>query len=198
MNWLKTLLEAAVIKDGELDVDALMTSVNAEFPKHAVPKDTYNDLAKAKKQLDTDLSDRDKQLKILGDTEGLSQKLQYQIDKMQNDNKETKIKHEAEKKELRLNNAIKLAIHGKVHDEDLAAGLIDKEKLVIGDDGKVVGLDEQVTSLQESKSFLFKSNENNQQDQNQPGFKVGGDGQGSPPSDKPVSLGAAIAQRISK
>lgn len=155
MNWLKALLEKAVITDGVLDVDALMTSVNAEFPKHAVPKDTYNTLADTKKQLDLDISQRDKQLKDLGDTAGLSQKLKDQIDTLQNDNKEAKKKHEAEMKEVRLNSAIKLAIQGKVHDEDLAVGLINKEELVVSDEGKVVGLDEQLTGLKESKAFLF-------------------------------------------
>ena len=39
MDWLKTLLEAAKITDGKLDVDALVQSIQAEFPKHAVPKE---------------------------------------------------------------------------------------------------------------------------------------------------------------
>ena len=43
MDWLKELLEKAVIKDGKLDIEALMKSVSAEFPKHAVPKKEYND-----------------------------------------------------------------------------------------------------------------------------------------------------------
>lgn len=42
MDWLKTLLEAAKITDGKLDVDALVQSIQAEFPKHAVPKDEFN------------------------------------------------------------------------------------------------------------------------------------------------------------
>ena len=41
MDWLKALLEAAKITNGALDVDALMQSVQAEFPKHAVPKDEF-------------------------------------------------------------------------------------------------------------------------------------------------------------
>ena len=42
MEWLKKLLETAEIKDGKLDVDSLLKSINAEFPKHAVPKVDYN------------------------------------------------------------------------------------------------------------------------------------------------------------
>lgn len=42
MDWLKKLLEGATITDGKLDVDGLMKSIQAEFPKHAVPKDDFN------------------------------------------------------------------------------------------------------------------------------------------------------------
>lgn len=50
MEWLKNLIEAHT-KDGKLDTEALMTAMNTEFPKYAVPKDTYNTLAEAKNSL---------------------------------------------------------------------------------------------------------------------------------------------------
>ena len=46
MEWLKAILEKAVITDGKLDVEATMKTINAEFPKHAVPKQDYNDKVK--------------------------------------------------------------------------------------------------------------------------------------------------------
>ena len=60
-------------------------------------------------------------------------------------------------KELRLTNAIKLAVAGKVHDEDMAAALFDRSKLVLADDGKVAGLEDQLKAIKESKGFLFKT-----------------------------------------
>lgn len=45
MEWLRKLLEGAKITDGKIDTEALMTSINAEFPKNAVPKDKYNDIS---------------------------------------------------------------------------------------------------------------------------------------------------------
>src|SRR5690625_3112246 len=65
MNWLKELLEKAVIEDGKLDVDSIMKDVNTEFPKHAIPKETYNHLAKEKKQLDLDIQAKDSELEEL-------------------------------------------------------------------------------------------------------------------------------------
>lgn len=46
MEWLKEILEKAEIKDGKIDVDAVMKDVSAEFPKHAVPKEDFNTKAK--------------------------------------------------------------------------------------------------------------------------------------------------------
>lgn len=43
MDWLKTILENAVITEGKLDIEATMKAINTEFPKHAVPKQDYND-----------------------------------------------------------------------------------------------------------------------------------------------------------
>ncbi len=56
---------------------------------------------------------------------------------------------------VRINNAIKLAIHGKAQDDDIVAGLIDKEKIVIAADGSIAGLEEQITTLKKEKAFLF-------------------------------------------
>lgn len=146
-----------------------------------IPKARFDEVNEAKKQLETDLSSRDSQLEELKKVAGASDELKNQIQTLQNENKEAADKHAAEMKDLTLTNAIKLALNGKVHDEDLAAGLIDKEKLVIDGD-KIVGLDEQVTSLKESKAFLFVSVE-----QQQAGFRVGGNGQGNAVPNNPFS-----------
>jgi len=85
-----------------------------------------------------------------------------------------------------LNSAIKLSLAGKVHDEDIVANLIKKDNLVLNEDGKVIGLDEQIASLKESKAFLFKTEGGDQQQQ--PGFKVG-----NLPPDNQQALDTAIS-----
>lgn len=65
-------------------------------------------------------------------------------------------KNEADMKELKLSTAIKLALGESAQDADLVAGLFDKSKLILSDDGKITGLDEQLKSIKESKPFLFK------------------------------------------
>ncbi|WP_312907229.1 phage scaffolding protein [Tissierella praeacuta] len=177
MDWILKLIEKHT-KDGVLDQEALMKDINKEFPNHAVPKEQYNTLAETKKKLEGDITTRDKQLEDLKkiDAEGL----QKQIETLQEENKVAKETYEKELKGLQLSNAIKLAIAGKVHDEDIVSQLIDKEKVIISDDGKIVGLDEQIKSLKESKTFLFKVDDTNNQQQ-QTGFqKIGNETPNSP------------------
>lgn len=153
MEWVKLLIEKHT-KDEVLDLGAFMKEYNMEFPKHAVPKETYNSLTETKKTLEKDIADRDEQLEKLKKVDAKG--LQAEIEKLQDENKLAKEKHAEAMKDLALTSAIKLAIAGKVHDEDLVAGLFDKSKLILNDDGKVTGLEEQLTTISEDKKFLFK------------------------------------------
>lgn len=121
------------------------------------PKDKFDAKNQEVKDLQEQLSDRDEQLNALKDVD--PEKLKQEIVDLQKTNKDAKTEYEASLKDLQLTSAIKLAVNGKVHDEEVAASLIDKEKLVISDDGEIVGLDKQIESLQESKAYLFKAEE---------------------------------------
>ena len=170
MEWIKALIEKHT-KDGQLDQEELIKDINTEFPKHAVPKEQYNTLAETKKKLDEGIAERDKQLEELKkiDAEGLK----AEIERLQQENKAATEKYEAELKDIQLANAIKLAVAGKVHDEDIVSQLIKKDDLVLSEDGKVIGLDEQINSLKETKGFLFIEEKQDKQEE-QPGFqKVG-------------------------
>ncbi|WP_102400200.1 phage scaffolding protein [Haloimpatiens massiliensis] len=173
MEWLRKLLESATIKDGKLDIDGLMKSINTEFPKNAVPKDKFNEVSEAKKQLESDIKERDNQLETLKKSTGDNAELQKQIETLQTDNKKKDEEYQAQLKDLQVSNAIKLAVADKAQDAELVAGLFDKSKLILGDDGKITGLEDQLKNLQESKAFLFKQEE---KQETQPGFKIGVDG----------------------
>lgn len=146
-----------------------------------IPKSRFDEVNDAKKQLESDLAARDTQLEELKKTAGASEELQTRIQTLQDENKTAKEQYEAELKDLTMTNAIKLALNGKVHDEELAASQIDRTKLVLDGD-KVVGLDEQVTGLKEAKAFLFKSEEEQQN-----GFRIGSDGNGNAVPNNPFS-----------
>lgn len=187
MDWLKKLIEKHT-KDGVLDVEALNKEIAIEFPKHAVPKETYNALAETKVKLEDDIKARDIQLEDLKKVDAAG--LQAEIIRLQGENKTAKETYETELKDITLTNAIKLAIAGKVHDESIVSGLVDKSKLIIGDDEKIVGLDEQINSLKEGKAFLFKEDDaNNNQQEKPPGFQR----IGNPPSNNPAAIDDEIS-----
>lgn len=169
-------------------------TASAEELKGFIPKARFDELNEAKKKAEKDVTDRDKQIAELGKTAGLSEELKKQIETLTTENQAAAEKHAAEMKDLQLSNAIKSALSGKVHDEELVAGLFEKDKLVISD-GKVVGLDEQLKTLQESKAFLFKSEDGQQQQQ--AGFRVGGGGNQNPPA-ATATLKDAIAAHFQK
>ncbi len=124
-----------------------------------IEKSKFDEVKQAKKQLETDIKDRNTQLEDLKKSAGDNATLKQQIEQLQNDNKKKDEEYQAELKDLKLTNAIKLAITDSAQDVDLVSGLIDKSKLILSDDGKITGLDEQVNGLKEGKSFLFKSEE---------------------------------------
>lgn len=169
MEWLKKLLEGAKIVDGKLDVEALMKDINTEFPKNAVPKETFNDINGQLKKAKEIITERDGQIEKLKGVD--TTKLTETIEQLKKDNKTAAEKYEEDLKELKLTTAIKLALSGKAQDETIVASLIDKTKLVVMDD-KILGLDEQVETLKKDKAFLFKS------DQIKPGYDPKG---GKPP-----------------
>lgn len=120
------------------------------------PKTELEAVTQAKDQLEKDIKDRDKQLETLKKSAGNNEELQKQITDLQAENKTSKEKYEEEMKELKLSTAIKVAIASEAQDVDIVSGLVDKSKLILSDEGKVTGLDEQIKTLRESKSFLFK------------------------------------------
>ena len=121
-----------------------------------VTKARFNELNESKKSLAEQIVERDKQLTSLKKSAGDNEGLKKQIEDLQKANKEQKEAFDNQTKALRLDTAIKLAIADSAQDADIVSGLIDKNKLILGEDGKVTGLTEQVEALKKDKAFLFK------------------------------------------
>ncbi|ASA22323.1 phage scaffolding protein [Paenibacillus donghaensis] len=176
MEWLKEALKKAGYDESK--IDALVSDINKELPKHFVPKSQYNELSETKKKLEKDITDRDTQLETLSKDAGASETLKAEIARLQGENQTAKEQYDSSLKDMTLTNAIKSALNGKVHNEAIVTGLIKKDKLVIGDDGNVVGLDEQLKGLQTSDAYLFKPEDTGGTGGAGGGFRVGGGGNG--------------------
>ena len=105
-------------------------------------------LDKANEELDN----RDKQITDLQKAkDGDNQELK---DKLANYEKEN-AQYKADMKDLKLNNAVKLAVAKDANDADDILAFINKDELELQDDGNVKGLDKAIESLKESKPYLF-------------------------------------------
>ncbi|MTI56148.1 phage scaffolding protein [Geosporobacter ferrireducens] len=154
-----------------------------------IPKDKFNQLNEENKDLKSQLTERDKQLKDLEGKAKGNEELETQLKDLQEQNKQTTKEFEAKIKDLSISNAIKMALSGQVHDVDLVAELLDKAKIELDDKGNVkAGLEDQLKTLKESKSFLFVEKEA------KPTFKGVKPVEGKDPSGNPISVGASFAQ----
>ncbi|MCM3273668.1 phage scaffolding protein [Paenibacillus elgii] len=166
MEWLKKLSESQGLSAEQ--IKAIVSGVEENYQGY-VPKHRFDEVNEAKKKLESEMKDRDKQLAELKKSAGDNEELTKQIEQLQTENKAAAEKHEAAMTELRMSAAVKLALTGEVHDPDIVTNLLDKSKIELGEDGGVkAGLDEQVKALRESKAFLFVQK---QEGQKQPLFK---------------------------
>lgn len=161
MEWLKKILEAATITDGKLDIESVMKQINTEFPKNAVPKETYNGVSEQLKTANATIKDRDKQIEKLKEVD--PEKLQEEITRLQGENKaQAKAadeKYQALVKETGLKEALKSA---GVKDVDY---LIYKhggvEQFTFDKDNRVIGLEEVLKPYRENQDMahLFPTGE---------------------------------------
>lgn len=172
-------------------IDKILDENSADIGK---AKGDYDNLKNQLVASEGQIKERDKQLEELKKTAGDSAEMQKQIADLQVENAAAKEKYEAEMKDLKLSTAIKLAVGESAQDADLVVGLFDRSKLILSDDGKITGLDEQMKTIKESKPFLFKES-----NPKPTGFRPLGASQQNPKpnnDDGKVSMKSAIEARI--
>lgn len=149
MEWLKAILEKAEIKDGKLDVDAVMNAAQKEFPKHAVSKADFN--AKVK-ELETANGTIAELKKANGDNEDLQRKIGEYETEIEN------LKKSAEDAAKTYALKEQLSKQGVLDPDYLIykAGGIDKFNF--DKDGKPIGVEEAVKPYKEEATMvhLFK------------------------------------------
>lgn len=159
MNNIEELLKKLGIAQ---ENQTVATAAIKEFLDGAfIPKSRFNEINERNKDLTAQIADRDKQLTDLKKAAGDNETLKAQIADLQKTNKEQKEVADARIKTLQLDSAIKLAIGDTAQDVDIVTGLIKRDALVLGEDGKVSGLKEQVEDLRKTKPFLFKQERTN-------------------------------------
>lgn len=149
MEWLKTILENAEIKDGKLDVDAVMNAAQKEFPKYAVPKEDFN--AKVK-----ELNAANGTINELKKSNGDNEELQKQIGDYKTEIANLKKVAEDTNKTYALKDS--LTKQGVLDPDYLIYKAGGLDKFTFDKEGKPVGVEEAVKPYKEDKAMahLFK------------------------------------------
>lgn len=142
--------------------EELATKIAEESVKELagyVEKSKYSEVETAKKQLEEGNKTLTKQLEEIKKSAGDNAELKKQIEDMQTVNKNKEKEYADSIAKLKLDNAVDIALMGAGSKNNKAVkALLNLEKAVIGEDGKVVGLKEQLDNLRkaEDSSFLFE------------------------------------------
>ncbi|WP_244832962.1 phage scaffolding protein [Clostridium sp. BJN0001] len=162
-----------------------------------IPKTRFDEVNEAKKTAEGQIKTLTKDLQIAKDNAGDNEELKTQLDNAIQKQKDDAKAFDEQLKDLKISNAIKLAVADTAQDANLVAGLIDKTKLILGEDGKVTGLDEQVKGLKKDKAFLFKEDKSPVDDSKpNPGFHFGNPNPNPTPPDQRMSMHDAIATKL--
>ena len=136
------------------DLAAKIAELSAEELKGYIPKTRFDEVNEAKKNAEALVKERDKQLEDVKKSTGDNEELKKQIEQLQEDNKATVKKYEADIKQMQINNAVHTALKdaGAKNVTALMALLKDLDKAELAEDGTVKGLAEQIQELQKSDS----------------------------------------------
>ena len=143
------------------EMAAEVEKLSAEELKGFIPKSRFDEVNEAKKNAESLVKERDKQLEDVKKASGDNEELKKQIETLQEQNKAAKADYEAQIKRMQVDNAVSSALKdaGAKNTAAVRALLKDLDKAEIADDGTVKGLAEQIKAIKESDAYLFTSAE---------------------------------------
>lgn len=151
MEWLKKLLE----KHG---APAELISKLMEDTKDTnyIPKERFDEVNNQVKDLKTQLSDRDKQLKDLGEKAKGNEELQKQISDLQELNKNTTKDFEGKIAKMQFDYSLEGALKAaNVKNTKAVKALLNLDNVKL-DGENFIGLSDQIESLKKSDAYLFE------------------------------------------
>lgn len=141
--------------------EELATKIAGESKKELegyIEKSKYSELEAEKNQLTESQKTLAKQLEEVKKNSGDNAELKKQIEEMQNTNKAKEKEYKDNLAKIKLDNAVEIALMSSgAKNSKAVKALLNLEKAVLGEDGKITGLEEQIKALKtaEDSSFLF-------------------------------------------
>lgn len=153
MDWLKEILTNAGVEEEK--VTGVIESVKKEVPKYYVPKNDFNEKVTEVNTLTNEKTTLSKQLEELKKVDPT--KLQEEIDKLQQANKDLEAQGKKDLADVRRMSAIDLAIaNSKTIDAVSLKAHLNLDNITYDEkSGNLSGIDEQINNIRESKKYLF-------------------------------------------
>lgn len=158
-------------------------------------KEQVNSLTTEKDGLQSQLTERDTQLKDLKGKVKDSDELTAEIDKLQKANKEAKEKYDADLTAQQKSFLVDKALtNAGARNSKAVSSLLDLDSVEVKD-GQLTGLDDQLKALRESDGYMFKEDPQPSDPQPQGGVQITG-GQPKPKSAPKIDMAHASYQEI--
>lgn len=114
------------------------------------------ELKKANESLQSQIAERDKDLKTLKKQAGDNEELTNQFKELQSKYKQDTDNLTKELQQTKLNSAVDSALgKAKVRNTKAAKALLNMDEVKLNDKGELEGLDDQISSLQKTDGYLF-------------------------------------------
>ncbi len=174
LKGLKELLKKAR-ENAEFTDDQFDEELSKLLPESWIPKNKFNELNESAKLTKSQLEQTNKQLEELKKNATLTDEQKKQLDDLKAQLDEQTKTHESELATLRKNHAIDTALgSAKAKNAKAVRALLDESKIVLGDDGSISGLKEQLEAVQKDNDYLFDTADSNPNEGN-PKPKFGND-----------------------
>lgn len=164
MEWIKAIIKNHTKEDGAVDVEAANKEIKEKFPEHAVPKEQYNNVSNQLKEANKTVEKLEKSTKDNPDVQKDLESYKTKATKLENENKELKIKTQAESA-LRDAGA-----------KDVDYALFKLGTLELDKDGKVKDLDNKLKDFQKDYPDQIESSNDDKKkevtDPKAPGYKA--------------------------
>lgn len=150
LDWLKTIL-------GDTYSEDIDKKVSSEIGKAFVARSDFNALSDTKKSLETQIGERDKQLDELKKVDAAG--LQAEIARLQGENTKAKTDFDVQLKGIKLKAALEARLaKEKAVDVTAVSALLDHSKISL-DGENLIGVDDQIKALRDSKKWAFESSD---------------------------------------
>ena len=150
-NMKREELKKLNLTDEQIDKVMSLHGADVENSKSKI-----DELNKTNESLQSQIAERDKDLKSLKKQAGDNEELTNQFKELQSKYKQDTENLSKELQQTKLNSAVDSALgKAKVRNSKAAKALLNMDEVKLNDKGEVEGLDDQISSLQKTDGYLF-------------------------------------------